>query len=607
MAKKTKFIKNKALARYTSVQEALIGSATLKHLPVSEISFSSLNYRRHFDQDALDQFAAEIRVHGILSPLLVRMGSSNAYELIAGERRLRAARIAGLATVPALVTDLNDEMVCELQLAENLQRENPHPLHEALAINRMQQAGKTIDQIAARLGKSRRFIYSRIKLSELIESFQQILMAGKMGVQQAYDIARLSQASQKQIFEQYCTGWEEPHFQMPSNHVVSRFRCDLLGAPFDTADENLVPAAPACVGGPLNSATLHSLFPELANEAVCSGVDCYQSKVRAHFLREISGLVNDVKVDALVYSHSARLDELANDLDKLGNFKDLPRYSQWGINEVTSPVMPQLEEYDENDPEDDQKALEQYQNDLEDYQHQLQNYQDAVASPDCLTGLLITEKIVRLIRFLPRKQYSATSIAQPPTARQFKQALRDDALTVEIIQEEIDRVQAKEARSVELDREKVQLATHAAFIDRFNLPTGSNALTAADQVALRLIVFQSLDYHLRYQVVEALGLTDDALNEGNYFRTLAGLTDPDFAYMLRMALAGNSQSKMPGNINGWSLRAVATDAGIDVTSIGQAQQKIADARIGKVKQRLKNLQEKKEILVAANRSDQVYS
>ncbi|WP_439585732.1 hypothetical protein [Dyadobacter bucti] len=196
-------------------------------------------------------------------------------------------------------------------------------------------------------------------------------------------------------------------------------------------------------------------------------------------------------------------------------------------------------------------------------------------------GLLISEKGVRVIDFLPDNRHSNATM-QLPTARQSQDAVREGTLTAENVEAEIKRVQAKQERSLELDQEKVQLAMHAAFFERFGVPEANSPITKADEVAIRLIVFQTLDYQLRYQVSEALGLSGDALSRERYFETLAGLSQTQFAYMLRMAVAGNAESKRPQSINGWSLRAVAAEGGLDVETIEQTQQKVAHSRGEKV-------------------------
>ena len=103
----------------------LLKDAEYKHVKTEDIDFSPLNYRKYISEEALQQFAQELKQHGIISALTLRPLSSNRYELVAGERRLRAARLAGLTLVPAAIVTLTDEQVIEIQLAENLQREDP--------------------------------------------------------------------------------------------------------------------------------------------------------------------------------------------------------------------------------------------------------------------------------------------------------------------------------------------------------------------------------------------------------------------------------------------------------------------------------------------------
>lgn len=115
-----------------------------KNIPVADIDYSPLNYRKYFSQPDLENFAAELVQHGIISPLTVRLMPSGRFELVAGERRLRAAVIARLKEVPAMVKTLSDEEVIEIQLAENIQRENPHPMHEAQAIGQMKNGRRKL-------------------------------------------------------------------------------------------------------------------------------------------------------------------------------------------------------------------------------------------------------------------------------------------------------------------------------------------------------------------------------------------------------------------------------------------------------------------------------
>ena len=142
---------------------ALLGDAALRtdtsdnlYLPISQIEPYANQPRRHFDEEALQDLADSIREHGIIQPLTVRRLSSGYYQIIAGERRWRAARIAGLAEVPAIVIEADDRKMTELSLIENLQREDLDPIEEAEGYKTlMDNYHLTQEEAAERVGKSR--------------------------------------------------------------------------------------------------------------------------------------------------------------------------------------------------------------------------------------------------------------------------------------------------------------------------------------------------------------------------------------------------------------------------------------------------------------------
>lgn len=263
-----------------------------------------MNYRKFFPEQSLNDFAAELKLHGIISPLTIRQMPSGRYELVAGERRLRAATIAGLKQVPVVVKVLTDEEVTEIQLAENLQRENPHPLHEAQAIGQMQQANKSIDEIAARLGKSKAFVYSRIRLLSLNDSFQEMFLSDVINIQEAFSIASLSTESQQDFFETVCSKWKkEKNFLLHNlEYAIDRFRYDLKEAPFNTKDKKLLPDIGACTGCNFNTASLKTLFPEYAKEAVCTNKECYHKKCAAHILIQLAAALLEQQPDAFLFN-----------------------------------------------------------------------------------------------------------------------------------------------------------------------------------------------------------------------------------------------------------------------------------------------------------------
>jgi ParB/RepB/Spo0J family partition protein len=147
-------------------------TGTFQELPITDIHESALltNPRATFDQDALDELAASIRLRGVLQPILVRPRSHDSgYELIAGARRLRASRLAQIATIPAHVVTFDDQAAREAAIIENLQRQDVHPLEEAEAYERLMAADTlvTADTIAAKVGKSATYVYARLTLLRL--------------------------------------------------------------------------------------------------------------------------------------------------------------------------------------------------------------------------------------------------------------------------------------------------------------------------------------------------------------------------------------------------------------------------------------------------------
>ncbi len=148
-------------------------------IPIADIRANPFQPRRDFDADRLRELADSIREHGVLQPVLVRQVSGG-YELVAGERRLRAAEAAGLSKIPAVVGDYPDDAMMEIALVENLQREDLNPMEEAEAYRRlMDEFHLTQEEIAQKIGKSRSAIANTLRLLHLPAKVRDDLRAGK--------------------------------------------------------------------------------------------------------------------------------------------------------------------------------------------------------------------------------------------------------------------------------------------------------------------------------------------------------------------------------------------------------------------------------------------
>lgn len=163
--------------------------------------------RTHFDEGSLEGLADSIRTHGIVQPLLVRR-QGDRYELIAGERRWRAARLAGLSKVPVVVKEVPDQDLLEIALIENIQRENLNPIEEAQAYRRLiENVGLTQEALAARVGRDRSYITNYLRLLKLPDDLQQLVVEGRLSTGHARTILGLAHVDlQRKIARQVIDG-----------------------------------------------------------------------------------------------------------------------------------------------------------------------------------------------------------------------------------------------------------------------------------------------------------------------------------------------------------------------------------------------------------------
>jgi len=163
--------------------------------------------RTHFDDAALESLAESIRTHGIVQPLLVRRREKG-YELIAGERRWRAAKLAGLSRVPVVIKEVPDESLLEIALIENIQRENLNPIEEAQAYKKLIEAvGLTQEALASRVGRDRSYITNYLRLLRLPEDLQQLVKEGRLSTGHARTLLALSHEDlQRKVARQIMDG-----------------------------------------------------------------------------------------------------------------------------------------------------------------------------------------------------------------------------------------------------------------------------------------------------------------------------------------------------------------------------------------------------------------
>lgn len=167
-------------------------------LPIQKIEPNPLQPRKNFDPEELQTLADSIAQHGVLQPLAVRPTDNGFYQIIAGERRWRAARLAGLTEIPAVVLDVDDKTAAELALIENLQRQDLNPVEEAMGYRRLlDEYGMTQEQAAARVGRSRPAVANALRLLALPEGVLELLESGGISAGHARAVLMLKTPEQQ--------------------------------------------------------------------------------------------------------------------------------------------------------------------------------------------------------------------------------------------------------------------------------------------------------------------------------------------------------------------------------------------------------------------------
>ena len=193
---------------------ALLGDDVLKtettgslSLPISQEESCSAQPRKYFDEASLAELAASIQEHGIIQPLTVRKLSSGYYQIIAGERRWRAARLAGLSEVPVIVIEADDRKAAELAMIENLQREDLNPMEEAAGFQSLIETyHMTQEEAAQRVGKSRSAVANSLRLLGLSPAVRKLVEEGKLSAGHARALLPLSPSVQESAANAVVTG-----------------------------------------------------------------------------------------------------------------------------------------------------------------------------------------------------------------------------------------------------------------------------------------------------------------------------------------------------------------------------------------------------------------
>lgn len=262
-------------------------STQITLIPAYNIEPNPENPRKKISQDELEELAQSIRSVGLLQPITVRMIVDDTenevwhYEIICGHRRFEASKLAGLREIPCIVRELSDDEAYEIMVTENLQRKDVDPFEEAEAFSALRGRGYDTDTLAAKFGKSRTYIFTRLKLSCLIPDFKAMYEAGNIEFSHCLIIARLDEDFQKKLLTKY----ESTYGSLKGatirdlRYAIASMGTSLARAYFDTSK---------CAECPKNTACA-SLFLDM-REAVCEDAKCYREKTVSYVVGQFEAV-----------------------------------------------------------------------------------------------------------------------------------------------------------------------------------------------------------------------------------------------------------------------------------------------------------------------------
>lgn len=380
-----------------------------KTIPLSEIHPDKNQPRQIIDAVALAELTESVREKGVLQPILLRPNGKG-YLIVCGERRFHASKAAGKADIPAVIRTLSDDEALELQIIENLQRKDVHPMEEAVAFKSLTERKKgplSVEEIALRIGKNAMFVRQRLKLNALSKLWQSAFYKDIISLRDAINIAILPEAQQKELGEEYDLGTDRIQQGRKieiNSYTFNKFLGKLNNATFDLTDPTLSPKFGACTTCPFNSAVA-SLFPDDAKNPVCTNIPDFVLKTNVAFERKIKEAKEDPSMVLITeYGHLDAKVKLA--YEKEGH----KVYSGHDYDSAWEPNKPDWEDFkEENEDEDwsDEKMQKEFDKEQAEYENKMVEFRKKIEGGKFLKGLVISGRDPGEIKYIKLRSKTA--------------------------------------------------------------------------------------------------------------------------------------------------------------------------------------------------------
>ena len=460
-------------------------------IPLKDVVPSPTNPRKTFDQTKTEELAASILEKGVLQPILVR-AKGNKYEIVCGERRYRASKMVNAAhknrnTIPAVIRELTDQEVREMQLIENFQREDVHPMEEAVAIKAVVESGEySFEDLSHKVGKSITYLKQRMKLASLSEAWQEVFFANKMSISTAVKISCFPLDVQQLILDDTDTDIDLEEYGpiKIDDWDLRQYQGILNKASFDISDEKLLPEAGACTGC-MHNTGFHNLFPEEDNKARCTNIKCFSTKSDISFIDQLEIAKQDPSVFLISTEYNSfQNPKFVKSLQDEGHVI-LMRYRDW--EEESIDEEPILQNYDIDDYDSEEERLEDFEDDLKRYQRDFAAFTEAEAKGKLKKGFVVDGGD-------DKGKYLIISIKKSGADKTAKTAVESGNAAADDFDGEINRIKGKEIRAKEIDQNKIWDAIKIQFNPAANASMLKGEFIPIERKAIAVALYNKLEY-----------------------------------------------------------------------------------------------------------------
>jgi ParB family chromosome partitioning protein len=495
-----------------------------KEILINDITPDINQPRKFFDETAMQELTASVLEKGIIQPIMVRLqpnGISSTYMLVCGERRLRAATEVfeidhKRNTIPAVIAELTDDEALEMQIIENLQRKDVHPLEEAVAFDSMLQHGMDVKTIADKVGKSDYFIRQRIKLCNLTEDWQKAFFANRLSITDALKITLYSATIQDEILDKQA---EDKNIKIEL-YDLKKYSGHLKNAIFKLDDAELLPSVGSCINCQYNSATA-MLFPDAAENPVCSNLSCFTNKCDLQFTKSFDLALQD---PAMIFVEEAYRGDDNRDIKNKISSAGFTIYKSSDVFEYKHalPDKPDFEDDWLNDHDDDANGcIEAFDNEMQEYLKDITDVEKEKESGKYKPAFYINGNNrgeIQYVNLYKNNHHKKTDFTDSGDG--------DGDVATSNLKDEIERLTSKEKRSKELDEQKIWELVKKQFNPAANASLLKGEFTMVENQAAAFALYNKLNYHMEDPFCELFKLDKRSLD-------FSKVTDEQLRQMIR--------------------------------------------------------------------------